>query len=57
MDIIYLLIPVSLVLVILVAWIFSWAIKSGQFDDLEGPAHQVLMDDDAPQEHKPTKDV
>lgn len=25
-----------------------WSIKSGQFDDLEGPAHRILMDDDDP---------
>jgi nitrogen fixation-related uncharacterized protein len=25
-----------------------WAVRSGQFDDLEGPAHRILMDDDDP---------
>jgi cbb3-type cytochrome oxidase maturation protein len=25
-----------------------WSIKSGQFDDLEGPAERILMDDDDP---------
>ncbi len=25
-----------------------WAIKSGQFDDMEGPAQRILMDDDDP---------
>ena len=48
MEIIYLLIPLSLVLVGLIVWLFVWAIQSGQFDDLEGPAHQILMDDDSP---------
>ncbi len=48
MEIIYLLIPLSLLLVGLIVWIFIWAINSGQFDDLEGPAHQILMDDDSP---------
>jgi cbb3-type cytochrome oxidase maturation protein len=46
MDIIYLLIPLSLVLIGLIVWMFVWAIRSGQFDDLEGPAHRILMDDD-----------
>lgn len=46
MEIIYLLIPLSLLLVGLIVWLFFWAIRSGQFDDLEGPAHQILMDDD-----------
>jgi nitrogen fixation-related uncharacterized protein len=27
-------------------FVFSWAVKSGQFDDLEGPAHSILFDDD-----------
>ena len=48
MEIIYLLIPLSLLLVGLIVWIFIWAINSDQFDDLEGPAHQILMDDDSP---------
>lgn len=47
MDILYLLIPLSLVLVGLIVWAFLWAIRSGQFDDMEGPAHQILMDDDS----------
>ncbi|MDD2814702.1 MAG: cbb3-type cytochrome oxidase assembly protein CcoS [Thiotrichaceae bacterium] len=46
MDILYLLIPLSLVLVGFIVWAFFWAIKSGQFDDMEGPAHEVLMDHD-----------
>jgi cbb3-type cytochrome oxidase maturation protein len=50
MDILILLIPLSLVLVGVIAWVMLWAVKSGQFDDLEGPAHSVLMDDDTPQQ-------
>ncbi len=46
MEIIYLLIPISLVFVGVILWAFLWAVRSGQFDDLEGPAHQILMDDD-----------
>lgn len=48
MDILYLLIPMSLILVLLIGWAFWWAVKSGQFDDMEGPAYRVLMDDDLP---------
>ena len=48
MDILFLLIPISLILIASIVWFFSWAIKSGQFDDLEGPAHSILMDDDKP---------
>jgi cbb3-type cytochrome oxidase maturation protein len=46
MDILFLLIPLGLVLVALIAWFFLWSVKSGQFDDLEGPGHTILMDDD-----------
>ncbi len=46
MNILYLLIPISLVLLALIVWIFLWAIRDGQFDDLEGPAHRILMDED-----------
>jgi len=45
-DILYLLIPLSIVLVFAVGAVFWWAVESGQFDDLEGPAHRILMDED-----------
>jgi cbb3-type cytochrome oxidase maturation protein len=45
MDILYLLIPLSIVLVFLIGAVFWWSLKSGQFDDIEGPAHRVLDDD------------
>jgi len=45
MDILYLLIPLSLVLVFLIGGIFWWALKKGMFDDLEGPAYSILQDD------------
>jgi cbb3-type cytochrome oxidase maturation protein len=46
MDILYLLVPLSVVLVFAIGTLFWWAVKSGQFEDLEGPAHRILMDDD-----------
>ena len=46
MEILYLLIPMSVVLVFLIGAIFWWSLKSGQFEDLEGPGYRVLMDDD-----------
>ncbi len=46
MDIIYLLLPVALIFVVIIIAVFFWAVKSDQFDDLEGPAHRILMDDD-----------
>ena len=32
---------------LIIAGVF-WSIKSGQFDDLEGPAERILMDEDDP---------
>jgi cbb3-type cytochrome oxidase maturation protein len=55
MEILYLLIPLSLVLVGLLAWILHWSIKSGQFDDLDGPGQSILMDDDTPNPEKVSK--
>jgi cbb3-type cytochrome oxidase maturation protein len=45
-DILYLLIPVAVLLVFLIGAVFWWSVKSGQFDDLEGPAYRVIQDDD-----------
>ncbi|MGM0615489.1 MAG: cbb3-type cytochrome oxidase assembly protein CcoS [Pseudomonadota bacterium] len=56
MTILYLLIPLSLILLGLAVWAFFWAVKHDQFDDLEGPAHRILFDEDendlAPEERQ-----
>jgi cbb3-type cytochrome oxidase maturation protein len=46
MDVLYLLIPLSVVLVFAAGAVFWWAVGSGQFEDLDGPAHRILTDDD-----------
>ena len=46
MEILYLLIPLGLLVLGVAIWGFLWAVKTGQFDDMEGPAHRILMDDD-----------
>lgn len=51
MEILLLLIPLSVVLVMLIGAAFWWSVKSGQFDDLEGPAHRILADDDRASTH------
>jgi cbb3-type cytochrome oxidase maturation protein len=33
-------------LLALIVWILLWAVRDGQYDDLEGPAHSILMDED-----------
>jgi len=54
MNIIYLLIPLALIIAALLIWLFMWAIKTNQFDDLEGPAYKILMDDDKIETEKTT---
>lgn len=53
MDILYLLIPISLVIVAIIGIGLLWAVKHGQFEDMEGPAHRILMDDDEYKPHPP----
>lgn len=46
MEILYLLIPISMLLLGLIFWIFCWAVRDGQFDDLDAPGQRILMDCD-----------
>lgn len=52
MEALYLLIPMSIVIVFVAIWIFFRASDSGQFDDLEGPGMRILQDDDLPDSMK-----
>ena len=62
MSILLLLVPISLVLLGLAVWAFVWAVRGGQYDDLDAPAIDILRNDppDAtPQPHDsaPYRDV
>jgi cbb3-type cytochrome oxidase maturation protein len=48
MEVLYLLIPLAMIFVVVVGLALFWAIRSGQYEDMEGPAHRILMDDDDP---------
>ncbi len=48
MDILFLLIPMSVVLVLLIIVIFAWAVHSGQFDDLEREGERIFEADAQP---------
>ena len=48
MNILYLLIPIGLLILGAAVWLFIWAVRSGQYEDMEGPAYRILMDDDDP---------
>jgi|TARA_R110002096_G_scaffold105855_4_gene232880 cbb3-type cytochrome oxidase maturation protein len=47
-EVLYLLIPIALGLVVLIGAAVVWAISSGQYDDLDRAAEDVLLDDDEP---------
>lgn len=46
MEVIYGLLPGMLLLGIVGVVVFFWAVRNGQYDDMDGAAHRVLMDDD-----------
>jgi len=46
MSVLFVLIPLSLVLVALGCWAFFWAVDSGQFDDLESPGWDALREEE-----------
>jgi len=54
MEALYLLIPVSILIVFIAIWIFFRASDSGQFDDLVGPGIRVIQDDDRTVVESPT---
>jgi cbb3-type cytochrome oxidase maturation protein len=45
MDILFILIPLTLLLVVFGCWAFFWAVDAGQFDDLDAPAWDAVNDD------------
>ncbi|MCD8521375.1 MAG: cbb3-type cytochrome oxidase assembly protein CcoS [Saccharospirillaceae bacterium] len=46
MDLLYALVPLSLLLLGIAIAVFFWAVRNGQFDDMDSPAHRILFDDD-----------
>jgi len=46
MDILFLLVPMSVVLALLVLGVFAWALNGGQFDDIEAEGTRILLDAD-----------
>lgn len=53
MNVIYFLIPLAMLLLAFGVAAFLWAVKSGQFDDLDREAHRILFDED--EDQKPQK--
>ncbi|MDY7220110.1 cbb3-type cytochrome oxidase assembly protein CcoS [Denitrificimonas sp. JX-1] len=48
MAALYVMIPAALLLVALAIRLFFWAVDNGQYEDLDGPAHSILFDDEDP---------
>jgi cbb3-type cytochrome oxidase maturation protein len=42
MDILYMLVPLSVVLVFLIIGVFAWAVNRGQFEDLDREGRRIL---------------
>lgn len=55
MPALYVMIPAALLLVGVAVYIFFWAVDSGQYDDLDGPAHSILFDDQDPRHQAAVK--
>lgn len=53
MTILLMLIPISLILLAAAVWAFVWAVRRGQFDDLDTPALDILDSDDHPAPGEP----
>jgi cbb3-type cytochrome oxidase maturation protein len=48
MEVVFLLVPMAAALAFGVVGALVWAVRNGQFDDLEGEGHRILLEDDAP---------
>jgi cbb3-type cytochrome oxidase maturation protein len=57
MEVIYGLIPGMLILGLVAVVVLFWAARSGQFDDLDGDAHRILMDDEPAKDSQSTPDA
>ena len=57
MTVLYLFVPISMVIAGILVWAAFWAIRNNQYEDLEGPAHRILLDDDDPRIPVQAEDV
>ncbi|MCA9311083.1 MAG: cbb3-type cytochrome oxidase assembly protein CcoS [Phycisphaerales bacterium] len=56
MAVVYILLPLAVLMTILGIACFIWAVRRGQFDDVETPRYRVLFDDDDPPAGSPPRD-
>jgi len=57
MEILIILVPLASVIVAVGVWLFFWALKRGQFDDLDSPAWRVVFDDQDEQRRQKDTDT
>jgi cbb3-type cytochrome oxidase maturation protein len=60
MTILLVLIPLGIVLLAVAVAVFIWAVRNGQFEDLEGEAERILFDDDplaGPVRREPSNEI
>ncbi|HYF58312.1 MAG TPA: cbb3-type cytochrome oxidase assembly protein CcoS [Burkholderiaceae bacterium] len=46
MDVLYVLVPLSVVLVFAIVAVLAWTVRNGQFEDVEHEGERILEDDD-----------
>ena len=57
MSMLYVLIPLAVMLLAVAAWALIWAVRTGQFDDLESHGWSVVLDDDQKPPPEPAADL
>ena len=54
MSILYLLLPIALIFLVIAVGFFFWAIRNGQYDDMESQALKIIIEDRQKQKNEPT---
>ncbi len=54
MSVIYLVLPLAVLFALGAVLVFVWAVRSGQFDDVESPRYRAIFDDDALEDARET---
>lgn len=54
MSMLAVLIPLGLILVVIAVVVLLWAVRNGQFDDLDSPGWQVVLDEDRAAQRDPS---
>ncbi|MDP4599327.1 MAG: cbb3-type cytochrome oxidase assembly protein CcoS [Pseudomonadales bacterium] len=47
MEVVFVLVPISLLIVVIALWAFVWSVRGDQYDDLDKEAHRILFEDES----------